>query len=84
METTNNSTCRIEKKPQTFNELIRSGYFWKPFLGVFIGGVAGFLYYRFYECTTAPCSFNSELLTNVGLGSLWGFFIVKRPCSSCR
>ncbi len=84
METTDKSSCRIENKPKNFNEFIRSGYFWKPFLGIVIGGLAGFLFHRYYGCTQTPCPVGKELFSSIAMGSFWGFFFVKRPCSSCN
>ncbi len=83
METTDKSSCRIENKPRNFNELIRSGYLWKPVLGVIIGGVAGFLLYRFNGCAETPCPATKELYSMIMMGSFWGLMIVKRPCASC-
>jgi|WetSurMetagenome_2_1015567.scaffolds.fasta_scaffold19793_4 hypothetical protein len=36
-------SCEAKKKPKTFREFIRSSYFLRPFPGIVIGGVAGYL-----------------------------------------
>ena len=76
-------TCKVRQKPRTFRELIRSSLFWKPFLGVILGGLAGFLYYYFVGCTSGTCAITSNpYLSIIGSGFL-GYFIINSPCVKC-
>ena len=69
-------------KPKTFNGFIKSAYFWKPFLGVVIGGIAGFLYYHFVGCSSGSCAITSNPYMSVIWGSMLGLLVIKSPCSS--
>lgn len=76
-------TCETDNKPKTFNELIRSWYFWKPVSAVLIGGLIGFLYYYFVGCASGTCGITSNPFTSVLMGGVMGLFIVNRPCKTC-
>jgi hypothetical protein len=76
-------TCETKTKPRTFKEFIKSSYFWKPFLGVAIGGIGGFLYYYFVGCASGTCAITSNPYMSTLFGSFFGFFIVNRPCGRC-
>ena len=45
-------TCENDTRPKSFNELIRSAYFWKPVSGVIVGAIGGYLYYHFVGCAS--------------------------------
>ncbi len=76
-------TCEIKEKPKTFREFIRSSFFWKPFLGILIGGIGGFLYYYFVGCSSGTCAITSNpYMSSIG-GGLLGFFIINSPCVKC-
>ena len=70
-----------ETKPGNFKEFIKSSWFLRPFLGVVIGGVAGFLYYYFVGCTSGHCPITNNPYMSIIWGGLLGLFIVKSPCS---
>jgi hypothetical protein len=72
-----------ETKPKGLKPLLKSWYFWKPFLGVIIGATAGFLYYHFYGCQSGTCAITSDPFMSIAFGGLFGYFIVARPCSTC-
>lgn len=63
-------------------DFFRSWRFWKPFLGVLIGGLAGFLYYYFVGCNSGSCAITSNPYMSIIWGGLLGLFVVKSPCSS--
>jgi hypothetical protein len=76
-------SCEVKKKPKTIKEFIKSSFFWKPFLGIVIGGIAGYLYYHFAGCASGTCAITSNpYLSTIG-GGLGGFFILNSPCSKC-
>jgi hypothetical protein len=76
-------TCEKKKKPKTVKEFIKSSVFWKPLLGIVIGGVSGYLYYHFTGCPTGSCGITSNpYLSTIGGGFL-GFFMANSPCSKC-
>lgn len=74
-------SCEIKPRPKTVKEFFTSWYFWKPFLAVFIGGLAGFLYYYFVGCTSGKCAITSNPYMSILWGSLLGLFLVNSPCS---
>lgn len=73
--------CEVKPKPKTIKEFFKSSYFWKPFLGVALGGIAGFSYYHFIGCSSGSCAITSNPYMSVIWGSLMGLFLVKSPCS---
>ena len=72
----------IKLKPATFKTFLKSKKFWKPFLGIAIGGLAGFLYYYFVGCSSGTCPITSNPYISIGYGSLMGLLFVKSPCSN--
>jgi hypothetical protein len=76
-------SCEVNNKPKTAKELFRSSFFWKPFLGVLIGGIGGFLYYYFIGCVSGTCAITSSPYMSTLFGSFFGFFILNRPCGRC-
>lgn len=77
------ASCEVKKKPKTFKEFMKSSYFLKPFLGVVIGGVAGYLYYHFVGCASGSCAITSNPVMSTIAGVFLGFFIVNSPCTKC-
>ena len=77
-------TCEVIEKPKNVKEFFRSSYFWKPALGVILGGVGGFLYYHFVGCTSGNCDITSNIYSSIIFGAAMGLFITKSPCVSCR
>lgn len=75
-----------EVKPdsQTIKSFFKSWNFWKPFLAVTIGAVAGFSYYYFVGCTSGTCAITSSPYMSTLGGGLLGFFVVNSPCSKGR
>lgn len=57
-----------------WTQFINRGY-WKPALGIFLGGAAGFAYYYFIGCTTGTCPIQSNPYLMTGYGSLFGLIL---------
>ncbi len=72
-------SCETTNKPKTFNELIRSSYFWKPAAGVIVGGIAGFMYYYFVGCASGTCAITSNPISSVLFGVTLGLFLTNKP-----
>jgi len=70
----------VREKPQTTKEFLKSRNFLKPFLGIVIGGVAGFLYYHYVGCSSGSCAINGNPFMSTAYGSMLGLFLVKSPC----
>jgi hypothetical protein len=51
---------RKTEKPKTIKGFFTSGSFWKPFIFVLVGGLAGFLYYYFIGCNSGTCAITSK------------------------
>jgi hypothetical protein len=66
---------------KTIKAFFKSWSFWKPFIAVMIGGIAGFLYYSFVGCTSGTCAITSNPYMSIIFGGLLGFFVVSSPCS---
>lgn len=77
------NNCEIRPKPKTVKEFFRSWYFWRPFLGILVGGILGYLYYHFIGCTSGSCAITSSPVGSVLMGSFFGFFITNSPCRTC-
>lgn len=73
---------QIDPKLGTLKEFLKSWRFWRPFLGVFVGALAGFLYYYFIGCTSGSCAITGNPYISTIWGGLLGFFVVSSPC--CR
>lgn len=70
------------KKPINIKEFFKSSYFWKPFLGLLIGGSGGFLYYYFVGCASGACPITGNPYISTIWGGLLGFLIVNSPCAN--
>jgi hypothetical protein len=77
MENLNNIYTKLKSEKSFF----KSWRFWRPFLGVAIGGLSGFLYYHFVGCSSGQCAITSSPYMSTIYGSLLGFFLVNSPCS---
>lgn len=75
------NNCEVKPRPRTIKELFRSWSFWKPFLAIVIGGIAGFLYYHFVGCTSGTCAITSNPYMSIMMGGFMGYFVVNSPCS---
>lgn len=75
------NNCQIKPRPKTVKEFFTSWYFWKPFIAIFIGGMAGFSYYYFIGCASGHCAISSNPYISTFCGGLMGFFVVSSPCA---
>ena len=75
------NNCEVKSTTVSAKEFFKSGNFWKPFLGVTLGGLAGFLYYYFVGCSSGSCAITSSPYMSTIYGGLMGLFVVKSPCS---
>jgi hypothetical protein len=74
----------IEKlKKKNIKEYLISSRFWKPVVGIIIGGIIGFLYYKFIGCSSGSCAITSNPYLSILFGGFFGFSFVKRPCRTC-
>jgi hypothetical protein len=72
-----------ETRPKGLKAMLKSWYFWKPFLSIILGATAGYLYYHFYGCQSGTCAITGNPLSSMFFGAFLGFFLVARPCSTC-
>jgi F0F1-type ATP synthase assembly protein I len=75
------SNCKVTPRPENIKEFFTTWYFWKPFLGVVIGLILGFLYSYFFETRPVTFEFSSDTFSSMLFGALIGFFITGSPCS---
>jgi hypothetical protein len=78
------SNCTTTPRPKTVKEFIKSWYFWKPFLGIIIGGIGGYLLYYFVGCESGTCSITSHPFSSIVTGSILGFLVSGSPCLRCK
>jgi hypothetical protein len=75
------NSCSANPKPKTTKEFFTSWYFWKPFLAISIGALAGFLYYFYIGCSSGTCAITSNPYKSTLMGAFIGWFSVSSPCS---
>ncbi len=78
------NNIEVKPEPELKRKFFSSWSFWKPFLFVLIGGVAGFLYYHFIGCNSGSCAITSNPYKSIIFGGLLGFLMVNSPCSGGR
>lgn len=66
----------------SIKELVKSWFSWKPFLGIVLGALAGYLYYHFVGCESGTCAITSSPYVSTLWGGMMGLMLVKSPCSS--
>ena len=71
----------VKKWQGATRTFFKSWNFWRPFLGVLIGGIAGFTYFYFVGCKSGSCAITSSPYMSVLWGGFMGFFLVSSPCS---
>jgi hypothetical protein len=62
---------------ETKRKFYKTWNFWRPVLGVIIGGLAGFLYYRFVGCKSGSCAITSNPYNSMVAGGIFGFLMVS-------
>jgi len=78
------NNCETKPRQKTIKEMLKSWHFWKPLLGISIGGLLGFSYYYFIGCSSGSCAITSSPYMSTIWGGLLGLFLVKSPCSKGR
>jgi hypothetical protein len=74
------NNCEVETKTVIEKPFFKSWEFWKPFVGIALGSLGGFLYYYF----DGNGGIGNNLFASTFYGGLFGLFIVKSPCSRGR
>jgi hypothetical protein len=74
------TNCSTSSKPKTVKEFFTSWYFWKPFIGIVTGGLAGFLYFYFIGCNSGTCAITSNPFRSMLFGGILGYLITGSPC----
>jgi hypothetical protein len=74
----------VHRSRLKIKEFFRSWRFWRPFIAVAIGSLAGFLYYYFVGCNSGSCAITSNPYMSMLWGGLMGLFVVNSPCSRGR
>ena len=75
--------CKVVPKPKNIKEFFRSSFFWKPFIAIIAGGIAGFVVYYFISCDTNICTFSGSTISTIFTGSLFGLLLTNSPCLKC-
>ena len=78
------SNCKTTPRPKSVKAFLKSWYFWKPFLGIVIGGLGGFLFFYFVGCKSGSCAITSNPLSSILMGSFLGYFLTNSPCLKCQ
>ena len=73
----------IDIKTKILNRF-KTWRFLKNIVAVFVGGLAGFLYYHFVGCTSGQCAITGNHYMSTFYGGLLGLFVVNSPCARGR
>ena len=68
-------------QPKTLKEQFSTWNFWKPFVAILLGALAGFLYYYYIGCSSGSCAITSDPYKSAMMGAVIGWFLVSSPCS---
>jgi hypothetical protein len=75
------SSCKVISRPKNVKEFFTTWYFWKPFMGIMAGVLAGYLYFHFIESSAHEWQITSEAFSSIAFGGFLGFFVTGSPCS---
>ncbi|MBK8881664.1 MAG: hypothetical protein IPN67_04555 [Bacteroidales bacterium] len=75
------NSCEVPARPKSIREFFMTRYFWKPFLGIISGVLAGYLYFHFVESPTHTWQIAGEAFSSMAFGGFLGFFVTSSPCS---
>jgi hypothetical protein len=78
---TNNASPEESIKVQPF---LKSWSFWRPFLGIVLGGAAGVAYYFLGGWTTGTCPLTSNIYSTAITGGVFGLIITSSPCARSK
>jgi hypothetical protein len=78
------SNFSVTPEPKPAREIFKSWNFWKPFLGVTVGGTGGFLYYYFIGCNSGTCPITGTPYGSILMGGLLGYLILSSIGTSNR
>jgi hypothetical protein len=78
------NNCKTTPRPKTVKEFFKSWYFWRPFLGVVIGGGAGLLYFFLVGCQTGTCPITGSPIGTTITGSIFGLILTSSPCARSK
>jgi hypothetical protein len=82
MEDINNNL--VPEEPIKVQPLLKSWSFWRPFLGIVIGGAAGVLYYFLVGCSSGTCPLTSNIYSTAITGGVFGLIITSSPCARSK
>jgi hypothetical protein len=68
---------RVTTRPQNIRVFLKSRKFLKPFIGILLGGLAGYLYFRLVGCSTGSCPITSHSYNTILFGGLLGYLITS-------
>jgi len=78
------SNLSVTPKPKSAGEFFKSWNFWKPFLGIAVGGFGGFLYYYFVGCNSGTCPITSTPYGSIIMGGLLGYLLISSFATSSK
>jgi hypothetical protein len=75
------NSCKVTPGPKSVKEFFTTWYFWKPFIGIVTGGIAGYLYYHFIGCSSGSCAITGNPFGSTIFGGFLGFFMTGSLCA---
>ena len=78
------NNCEVKPSPGTFKENLKTWKFWRLFLSITIGAIAGFSYYYFVGCASGTCAITGSPYISSLWGAAMGYFLVNSPCARGR
>ena len=82
MEDINNNITPEE--PIKVQPFFKSWSFWRPFLGITLGGAAGVAYYFLVGCSTGNCPLTSNVWRMAITGGVLGLIMTSSPCARSK
>lgn len=76
------NNLEAEAKKESIKPFYKTWNFWKPFLGITLGGIGGFMYYHYVGCASGSCAITGNPFMSTAYGGMLGLFLVKSPCSN--
>jgi len=75
---------QIEPESNRFKKLYSSRQGRRTLIAIFVGALAGFLFFYFTEGRHQEILSGSDIFMSTGIGAFFGYFITNSPCARGR
>jgi hypothetical protein len=77
------NNCELKSEQMPLKERMKTWSFWKLWVSLAVGALAGYLYYYFVGCASGTCAITSNPYASMFFGAFFGYYLINRPCSTC-